>query len=151
MIPREDNPAGEAGRLRDRLEAFVLGEEAGASALPWAARLSQDERERLRSELEMILSEPELTGEPVDGQEIDEILPFHPTAGHMLPRGRLEKLKNRDAWQIELPDGYRLRYFIDKLEQTVHIIYLGPPPDCDTSGREQAVRSKMQRGRNGKG
>src|SRR5260370_39482897 len=74
MVPSEDNPAWEAGRLYDCLEVFVRGAEAAASAVPWAARLSPVERERLRTELEMILSEPELSGEPVDWREIHEIL-----------------------------------------------------------------------------
>jgi hypothetical protein len=178
--------------LAARLEAFVRSQEK-AAALPWAVRLSPRDRERLRSDLALVLLEPEATGEPVDWREIAEILrewaeaagwegalieqsdsmpqegryavdlpcrdaealvtasaavqsamqsllteflPFHPTAGHLLPRGRLKKMKNRDVWQIELPDGYRLRYLVDEHRRTVRVLYLGPHPDRDTAGRE---------------
>jgi len=207
MIPGGGSPVWEEAWLSDRLEAFVHEREAGPPALPWSDRLSPRDRERLRTDLELVLSEPELTGEPVDWREIEailgewaeaagwkgaliqpdrmprdgryavdlpsrdaealvtasvavqsamqtlltEFLPSHPTAGHLLPRGRLKKMKNRDVWQIELPDGYRLRYFVDKRERTVQILYLGPHPDRDTEGREQAARARMQRGRNGSG
>ena len=45
--------------------------------------------------------------------------------------------------------GYRLRYFVDQPTRAVHVIYLGPHPDRDTSGRERAARSRMNRERNG--
>jgi hypothetical protein len=202
-MPSENNAAWDAAGLRDRLEAFAHEEEAAGSLLPWADRLAPEDREQLRGDLALVLSEPALTGEPVDWQEIREILrewaeaagwggtlvqvdgpppdgpyaidlrprdtealaaasaavqdamqsllteflPAHPTAIQLLPRGRLKKLKNRDIWQIALPDGYRLRYYVDKLERTVHVTYLGPHPDRDTRGREQSVRSRVQRER----
>jgi hypothetical protein len=183
-----------------RLEAFARGEEA-ASVLPWAERLTPPDRERLRSDLAVVLAEPEATGEPVDWREIGEILqewaevagwddvlvcgdgdapagafavdlpprdaqalagaspavqrtmqlllaeflPFYPTASQLLPRGRLKKLKNRELWQVQLPDGYRLRYAVDKAARAVYVIYLGPHPDRDTRGREDATRLKAQR------
>jgi len=192
--------------LHAGLEAFAQGQERDAPVLTWAARLSPPDRERLRSELALVLSEPQAAGEPVDWREIEEILrewaevagwegalistaapapggpymvelrsaeaealtgassavqeamyalltqflPLHPTAGDRLPRGRLKKLQNREAWQIELPDGYRLRYFVDQPERTVHVIYLGPHPDRDTSGRERAARTRMQQRRRGR-
>jgi hypothetical protein len=204
-MPPEDNTDWSDRGLVARLEAFVQGQKGEAAALPWAYRLAPRDRKRLRSDLELVLSEPKLTGEPVDWREIEEILgewaeaagwegaliqpesmpqdgryavdlpsrdaealvtasvavqsamhtflaeflPFHPTAGHLLPRGRLKKMQNRDVWQIELPDGYRLRYLVDKRGRTVQILYLGPHPDRDTDGREQAARARMQRGRNG--
>jgi hypothetical protein len=74
-----------------------------------------------------------------------EFLPFFPTASALLPRGRLKKLKNRDLWQIQLPDGYRLRYTVDKAARAVYVVYLGPHPDRDTRGREDAARAKAQR------
>ena len=151
-----DSPDWKDPGLPARLDAFAQGREADAPVLPWAARLSPQDRERLRSELALVLSEPRLTGEPVDWREIEDILrewaevagwegalispagplpagPYtvelrspdaealakassavqeavyallteflllHPTAGDRLPRGRLKKLKNRDAWQI---------------------------------------------------
>lgn len=205
MVPSEENSAPDVERLRDRLEAFVQNRGAEGAALPWVARLSPPDRERLRRDLALILSEPELTGEPIDWQEIDEILrewaeaagwdgalvpvsgsrqagpysvelpsrdaealvrasaavqsaveallaaflPFHPTAGRLLPRGRLKKLKDRDVWQIVLPDGYRLRYLLDQRERRVQVLYLGPHPDRGTAGRERAARLRMQRGQNG--
>lgn len=74
-----------------------------------------------------------------------EFLPFYPTASQLLPRGRLKKMKNRDLWQLHLPDGYRLRYVVDKPARTVYVVYLGPHPDRDTRGREDAARLKRQR------
>jgi hypothetical protein len=167
--------------------------------LPWAERLSPRERERLRSDLALVLGEPEATGEPLDWGEVGEILqeaaeaarwegvlvegadapvtglfsvdlrphdaerlagapptvqravrvllneflPAHPTAGALLPRGRLKKMKDRDLWQIGLPDGYRLRYLIDADKRVVHIVYVGPHPDGDPRGREEVVRARV--------
>jgi hypothetical protein len=204
-MPTGDSPDWKDSGLPARLDAFAQGREDGAPVLPWAAQLSPRDRERLRSELALVLSEPRLTGEPVDWGEVDnilrewaelagwdgalvspvamlpegpysielrssdtetlakassavqqavytlltEFLPHYPTAGDRLPRGRLKKLKNRDVWQIELPDGYRMRYLADQSARTVHIIYLGPHPERDMSGREQAARSRMKQGRNG--
>jgi hypothetical protein len=204
-MPTGDSPDWKDPGLQTRLEAFAWGQESDPPVLPWAARLSSQDQERLRSELALVLSEPNHPGEPVDWREIQEILrewadvagwdgalvspvallpdgpysvelrssdaevlakassavqeavyvllteflPLHPTAGDRLPRGRLKKLTNRDAWQIELPDGYRLRYFVDSPAKAVHVIYLGPHPDRDTSGRERAARLRMKQGRNG--
>ena len=60
-------------------------------------------------------------------------------------------MKNRDLWQLHLPDGYRLRYVVDKPASTVYVVYLGPHPDCDTRGREDAARLKRQRLRDEEG
>jgi hypothetical protein len=76
-----------------------------------------------------------------------EFLPFYPTASQLLSRGRLKKLKNRDVWQIQLPDGYRLRYVVDKLSQVVHVVYFGPHPDRETRDRERAARTEVKRQR----
>lgn len=76
-------------------------------------------------------------------------LPAHPTSAARLPRGHLKKLANRDIWQIDLPDGYRLRYLVAEPERTVHVVYLGPHPDGSRDGREQTVRAQVQRLRHG--
>src|SRR4051794_17287065 len=60
--------------LHAGLEAFAQGQERDAPVLTWAARLSPPDRERLRSELALVLSEPQAAGEPVDWREIEEIL-----------------------------------------------------------------------------
>ena len=73
-MPTGDSPDGKDPGLQGRLDAFAQGREADASVLPWAARLSPRDRERLRSELALVLSEPGLTGEPVDWREIEDIL-----------------------------------------------------------------------------
>src|SRR5262249_59109536 len=57
---------------------------------------------------------------------LTEFLPVHPTVGERLPRGQLKKLKNRGFWQIDLSDGYRLRYSVDKPGRVVYILYFGP-------------------------
>jgi hypothetical protein len=62
-----------------------------------------------------------------------------PTDGASLPRGKLEKMRNRDVWQIELPDGYRLRYILDKLAGKVRVVYLGPHPADGHHGRERGM------------
>jgi hypothetical protein len=77
-------------------------------------------------------------------------LPVHPTAHDRLTRGSLKKLGNRFIWQIELPDGYRLRYYVAEPERTVYVVYLGPHPDGDMSGREEAVIAMVQRNRHGR-
>lgn len=74
-----------------------------------------------------------------------EFLPYYPTVGFLLPRGRLKKMRDRDLWQLHLPDGYRLRYLVDKVARTVHVVYLGPHPDHDPRGREQNLRAKVKR------
>lgn len=76
-------------------------------------------------------------------------LPFHPTSAARLERGRLKKLTNRDVWQLQLPDGYRLRYLVAQPERTVYVVYLGPHPDGDADGREQAIRADVRRRRHG--
>lgn len=203
MTPHDYQAADEEAELRERLEAFVRRREGDRPALPWVERLTSEECGRLRSDLTLVLSEPESTGEPLDWREIREILrewadragwegpliqparplpdgryavelpprdarvlvgssaavqnaiyrliagflPFYPTAGHLLPQGRLKKLKNRNVWQIELPDGYRLRYGVDHREYAVRILYLGPHPDRNTRGRERATRRRLLQGR----
>jgi hypothetical protein len=79
-------------------------------------------------------------------QCLTEFLPFYPTAGFLLPRGRLKRMKDRDLWQIQLPDGYRLRYLVDKNARLVRIVYFGPHPDHDSRGREQRVRARSPQG-----
>jgi hypothetical protein len=187
------------------LTAFARSGSRGEALLPWLARLSGLDQERLRSDLAVVLEEAELTGEPIDWQEIGEILqeaaasvgwdemlvhaasspsagdyvvhlrsedrealagaspavqqtmelllkeflPHYPTAPHLLPRGRLKKLRERDAWQLQLPDGYRLRYLVEKPLRAVHVVYLGPHPDRDSRGREHHVRVQVKRRRRG--
>jgi hypothetical protein len=191
--------------LLQALEAFARHERDGQLLLPWVARLSTMDQDRLRSDLSVVLEEPALTGEPVDWREIGEILqeaaeaagvdeplvrapsappdgdyvvhlrgehhqalagaspavrettelllreflPHYPTAPHLLPRGRLKKLRERDTWQLQLPDGYRLRYLVERPLRAVHIVYLGPHPDRDTRGRERHVRVQVKRRRHG--
>jgi hypothetical protein len=50
-------------RLAAGLAAYCGGEDR---SLPWAGRLSPADRRRLRSELELLLGDPEVTGEPLD-------------------------------------------------------------------------------------
>ena len=76
-------------------------------------------------------------------------LPHHPTSAARLERGHLKKMGNRDIWQIDLPDGYRLRYFVAEPERTVYVVYLGPHPDGYADGREQAIIAAIQRRRHG--
>jgi hypothetical protein len=64
----------------------------------------------------------------VTRQCLAEFLPFTPTAGFLLPRGRLKRMKDRDLWQLHLPDGYRLRYTVDKPARVVRVVYFGPHP-----------------------
>jgi mRNA-degrading endonuclease RelE of RelBE toxin-antitoxin system len=199
-MPIDDELGVAAPDVLACLEAFARGD-AKQSILPWAERLSPPDRERLRSDLAVVLEEPALTGEPVDWRELGDILqewaevagwddvllhvdggspadafavdfpprdaqalsgaspavqramqlllaeflPLYPTASQLLLRGRLKKMKNRDLWQLHLPDGYRLRYVVDKPARTVYVVYLGPHPDRDTRGREDAARLKRQR------
>src|SRR5688500_15996875 len=74
MRPANDSLDWAGSELRDRLEAFADGRSDGDTPLPWADRLPPRDRDRLREELAMVLSEPETTGEPVDWLEIDHIL-----------------------------------------------------------------------------
>jgi hypothetical protein len=196
----EDNPGNGDSALLARLARFAQTGEAGEELLPWVEQLSLSDRNRLRSDLSVVLAEPDATGEPLDWGEIGEIfqewaeaagwedllirgaepavdgpfgvvmqardketlaraspavrkamdlltrefLPAYPTSPHLLPRGRLKKLRERDAWQVQLPDGYRLRYVVDKRERRVHIVYFGPHPDRDERGRERAVQVRLK-------
>jgi hypothetical protein len=194
-----------ASGLVARLVAFAGQQDGGEAVLPWATRLSPADQSRLRSDLSVVLAEPESTSEPLDWREIGDILqewagiagwqdllirgadpspdgafsldlraqdaevlaqaspavqramdclvreflPYYPTAAHPLPRGRLKKLRERDTWQLQLPDGYRLRYVVDKLDRTVHVVYLGPHPDRDARGREHGIRLKVRQRQRG--
>jgi len=60
---------------------------------------------------------------------------------------RVKKMPDRDLWQVYLPDGFRLRYFVDEPELTVRIVYLGPHSDSRNDGREAAVRQAVHRRR----
>ena len=80
---------------------------------------------------------------------LTQFLPAHPTAFGALPRGDLKKLKNRDLWQHDLPDGYRLRYHVDERDQVVYVVYLGPHLDGNPRGRAEGVRARIQRERYG--
>lgn len=202
-MPADQNAEFSDPALLEGLEAFARNGSGGAALLPWIERLSPADRDRLRSDLAVVLEEPALTGEAVDWQEIGEILqeaaestgwdnalvhapapspegdyvvhlraedrealagassavqqtvdlllreflPHYPTAPHLLPRGRLKKLRERDAWQLQLPDGYRLRYLVEKPRRAVHVVYLGPHPDRDSRGREHQVRIKVKQRR----
>ena len=82
---------------------------------------------------------------------LTEFLTIAPTDSARLRRGDLKKLQNRDIWQIDLPDGYRLRYYVDEPERVVYVVYLGPHPDGAVEGRERAVRALVQRRRHAGG
>jgi mRNA-degrading endonuclease RelE of RelBE toxin-antitoxin system len=79
-------------------------------------------------------------------QCLAEFLPFYPTAGLLLPRGRLKRMKDRDLWQVHLPDGYRLRYLVDKPSRVVRVVYFGRHPDHDPRGREERLRARNPQG-----
>jgi hypothetical protein len=199
----DDEPEFADPQFLAHLEAFARDGQGGEEVLPWTERLSPEDRDRLRSDLAVVLGEPEHTGEPLDWREIGEILqewaeatgwddvlirspasasdgsytvhlrprdrealtvaspavqkamelflndflPHYPTAWHLLPRGRLKKMRERDTWQLQLPDGYRLRYIVDKTEKEVHVVYLGPHPDRDERGREHHVQVKLRQRR----
>jgi len=200
-----DDPAFAAAEIAARLEAYARGSDSGEELLPWTRCLGPEEHHRLRNDLAVVLAEPAATGEPLDWQEIGEILQeaaesagwddlliaipapsshgayavhfqpadtqalataspavrettellvtrflaHHPTAWQFLPRGRLKKLAERDTWQLHLPDGYRLRYVVDRLARAVHVVYLGPHPDRDTRGREHTIRVRVNRRKQG--
>lgn len=78
---------------------------------------------------------------------ITQFLTVAPKDATQLQRGDLKKLGNRDIWQIDLPDGYRLRYYLDEAERVVYVVYLGPHPDGAVEGRERSVRALVQRRR----
>ena len=201
MTDEPETPSESPG-LAARLAAYCAGED---SLLPWADRLAPPDRQRLRSDLELVLDEPEHTGEPLDWPEVWEILreyaalaewdgplaevigeavesPYHvavrprelrvleraapgvqraardllagflarhPTDYLRLERGRVKKMGNRGVRQIELPDGYRLRYFVEEERRTVHVVYLGPHPDGDEDGRERTARAGARRRQSG--
>jgi hypothetical protein len=71
---REHQAELEDASLLALLQGFVQGNADGRGALPWTDRLLLQDRERLRSDLTLVLSEPEETGEPLDREEITEIL-----------------------------------------------------------------------------
>ena len=201
MIDDTEAFTGRPGLLVS-LASYCAGEEA---LLPWVVRLALADRRRFRSDLELLLGEPERTGEPLDWPEVWEILreyaglaewdgplvdgadeaeesPYHvairprelcaleraapgvqraardllagflaqhPTDTLRLERGRVKKMENRGVWQIELPDGYRLRYFVEEERQRVHVVYLGPHPDGDQDGRERTARASVRRRQSG--
>jgi hypothetical protein len=60
---------------------------------------------------------------------------------------RVKKLTEREVWQVYLPDGFRMRYFIDEPGKTVHVVYLGPHSDSRNDGREDSVRQLIHRRR----
>lgn len=80
---------------------------------------------------------------------LDEVLPRHPTDLRRLPSGRVKKIGNRGVWQVDLPDGYRLRYFVEEGARTVRVTYLGAHPDGQDVGREEAAAARAQRRRLG--
>jgi mRNA-degrading endonuclease RelE of RelBE toxin-antitoxin system len=82
---------------------------------------------------------------------LERFLPAHPTAFDRVPRGHLKKMADREIWQLQLPDGYRLRYLVDEVERKVHVVRLGPHRDGDLRGREKATRASIRRGRAGCG
>lgn len=192
--------------FRAWLDRFVLERAEEAGPVTWVDRLAPKERERLRRDLALILSEPEMIGEPLDWREIADILreyaelagwagaliqetatacasfrvdvrqqelrvlakaspavqraanalltgflAQHPTDIQRLETGQIKKMANRAIWQIDLPDGYRLRYRVDEVEQVVYVVYLGPHPDGMAEGRERAVRARMRPRRQEKG
>jgi hypothetical protein len=65
-----------------------------------------------------------------------------------LRTGQIKKMPDRALWQIDLPDGWRLRYIVDEETKTVHVVYLGPHPDGAADGRERAVLAALNRRRN---
>jgi len=71
----------------------------------------------------------------------------NPTDPKRLEAGNLKKMANRGIWQIDLPDGYRLRYHVDASKRMVYVVYLGPHPDGQADGRERTVRATIQRRR----
>jgi hypothetical protein len=193
--------------VQQGLAGLAFARASGDALVPWLARLDAADHARLCADLVLVLSEPALTGEPLDWREVEDILteyadhagwrgellappspdavapyrvelrpddlrelarasgavqqaaqallveflPYHPTAGARLERGRLKKLANRDLWQVELPGGYRLRYLVDEREQVVYVVYLGPHPDGPADGREAAIRALIQRQRHERG
>lgn len=73
-----------------------------------------------------------------------------PTNSGLLAGYRVKKLAERDLYQIELPDAYRLRYIVDEEERIVYVVYLGPHPTGAVDGRERTVRAMINRRRNEK-
>ncbi|HZO88318.1 MAG TPA: hypothetical protein VFB38_08255 [Chthonomonadaceae bacterium] len=57
---------------------------------------------------------------------------------------KIKKLPDRSLYQIDLPDDYRLRYCVDRQEQVVYVVYLGPHPQGQADGRERSVRAMLQ-------
>lgn len=206
MIPREDIPAWRDVHFRRRLEAFVTGDKAAGTLLPWVSRLSSEHQEQLRRELASSLSRTPTTDEMLYWQDIYHILrdwaekvgwedlliewdrlpsdglysiellahdagvlatagpavqktiysllirflAHDPTAGHLLPRGWLLKLNEPHGWQLRLPDGYRLRYRVDRRERLVRVTYLGRRAYRRTASWREIPRSSLQRRRYGR-
>ena len=73
-----------------------------------------------------------------------------PTDASQLGGYKIKKLSDRDIRQIDLPDDYRLRYFVDEKERIVYIVYLGPHPTGTEDGRERSVRAIVNRRRYGR-
>jgi mRNA-degrading endonuclease RelE of RelBE toxin-antitoxin system len=190
--------------FRNWLNRFLLDQQTEPVLFPWFQRLSPQERESLCCDLELILSEPEETNEPLDVREIGEILTEYaayagwsgPPLTQSLPAEdaayavdirpkelralrsaapgvrraveeiltqflavspnnparlrnyNIKKLADRAIRQIDLPDDYRLRYFVDELNRVVYVVYLGPHPQGPADGRERAVRALINRQRN---
>ena len=175
---------------------------ADSIPIPFIDRLDPDDLYRFRTDLLMLLTEPEESGDAIDVREVADVLrEFAELAGwegplwlsetvdsaayHLdvapkdlralstaspavrrvveelfsgplieNPYGfgrevsqRVKKMPDRDLWQVYLPDGFRLRYYVDEPERTVHIVYLGPHSDSRNDGREAAVRQAVHRQR----
>lgn len=190
--------------FRNWLNRFLLDQQTEPVLFPWFQRLSPQEQESLCADLELILSEPDETGEPLDVREIGEILteyagyagwsgsplaqslPAEETAFAIDVRPKelrtlqsaapgvrraveeiftqflavspndparlrsynVKKMADRAIRQIDLPDDYRLRYFVDDPNRVVYVVYLGPHPQGQADGRERAVRALINRRRN---
>lgn len=65
-----------------------------------------------------------------------------------LPERNIKKLAEREIWQIDLPNDYRLRYHVDAIERVVYVVYLGPHPSNAAHGREKSVVARVHRQRN---
>ncbi|MCC2670043.1 MAG: hypothetical protein K0Q72_2514, partial [Armatimonadetes bacterium] len=78
LPPRPELSPGAAplpdSALVSHLESFVRDEGGRSEVLPWVARLPARELGWLRGELSLLLSEPEVTGEPLDWRELQDLL-----------------------------------------------------------------------------
>jgi mRNA-degrading endonuclease RelE of RelBE toxin-antitoxin system len=193
-------PAGWSEEVVDALRRFAEG--GCPPSLEWTNTLPELDRQRLRSDLTVLLGEATEPGAPLDFKELDELLseyaaqagrpdatvhaaaqratestytvdvrpqdlrrlkvaslavqrsahevltvflPRFPTAPDQLPSGKVKKIAERSIWQVDLPDGFRLRYFVDEQERVVYVVYLGSHPDGAADGREVVVRSRVRR------